>query len=233
MFELGNSLREARERQARTFADLERKTQIRTRYLKALEEEQFELLPAPAYMRGFLRVYADELGLDGQLYVDEFNSRYTVSEEAISASQRRERRAPIHTKHSRRIATSAVVASLAIIIVVSIVIIAAFKSKSPNPTVTNLHGQTTTQEVSLKITAVHGDVSVDARRGGQNGGLIFGGMLVKGHHLTLTGPTIWVRVTAIQNIRWTLAGGISATAGNRVGPATVLFSSNGPKYLTG
>ena len=234
MFEIGNSLREARERQARTFADLERKTQIRTRYLKALEDEQFELLPAPAYMRGFLRVYADELGLDGQLYVDEFNSRYSVSDELISASQRRERRAPVQTKHSRRVATGAVVISLAVIIAVAIVVIAAFKSKSPNPSVVGLHGQTTSQATTtIRITAGDGDVSVDARRGGQNGDQMFGGTLVKGHHLTLTGTAVWVRVTAIQNIRWTLPGGTSATAGDRVGPATVLFSSSGPKFLTG
>jgi cytoskeletal protein RodZ len=233
MFEIGNSLREARERQGRTFADLERKTEIRTRYLKALEEEQFSLLPAPAYMRGFLRVYADELGLDGQLYVDEFNSRFTVSEAAVSVSQRRERRTPVQTRHSRRIATSAVVISLALIIGVSFLLFAAFTSKSPKADVVNLHPQTTNQEVTrLKITAVRGDVSVDARTGRQNGALIYGGMLIKGHHLILNRPTIWIRVTAIQNVSWTLAGGTPATAGNRVGPATVLFTPNGPKFLT-
>jgi cytoskeletal protein RodZ len=233
MFEIGNSLREARERQGRTFADLERKTEIRTRYLKALEEEQFSLLPAPAYMRGFLRVYADELGLDGQLYVDEFNSRFTVSEAAVSVSQRRERRTPVQTRHSRRIATSAVVISLALIIGVSFLLFAAFTSKSPKADVVNLHPQTTNQEVTrLKITAVRGDVSVDARTGRQNGALIYGGMLIKGHHLSLNSSTIWIRVTAIQNVSWTLAGGTPATAGNRVGPATVLFTPNGPKFLT-
>ena len=233
MFEIGNSLREARERQARTFVDLERKTQIRTRYLKALEEEQFELLPAPAYMRGFLRVYADELGLDGQLYVDEFNSRFSVSEQAVSAPRSRERKTPVETQHSRRIATGAVVIALAIIIVVSLVIIAAFTGKSPKAEVANLHGQTTSQEMTrLKITAVRGDVSVEARIGGQNGDLIYGGMLLKGHHLSLRRPTIWIKVTAIQNVSWTLAGGTPATAGKRGGPATVLFTPNGPTFLT-
>jgi cytoskeletal protein RodZ len=233
MFEIGNSLREARERQGRTFADLERKTEIRTRYLKALEEEQFSLLPAPAYMRGFLRVYADELGLDGQLYVDEFNSRFTVSEAAVSVSQRRERRTPVQTRHSRRVATGAVVISLAIIIVVSIVLVAAFTSKSPKVDVANLNGPTTSQEVTtLKITAVRGDVSVNAHTGGQNGELLYGGMLLKGHHLSFTRSTIWIRVTAIQNVSWTLAGGTPATAGKRVGPATVLFTPNGPTFLT-
>ena len=234
MFEIGSSLREARERQERTFADLEQKTQIRTRYLRALEEEQFELLPAPAYMRGFLRVYADELGLDGQLYVDEFNSRYSVTEDAVSASHRRARRAPVQTRHSRRIATGAVAIALAIIIAVSIVLIAAFTSKSPKPHVVNLHQQTTSQEMTtLKITAVRGDSSVEAYVGDRGGAPLFVGMLVKGHsHKFPRASSIWVKVSAIQNLRWTMAGGTAATAGDRVGPATVLFTSSGPKFLT-
>ena len=76
MFEIGNSLREARLRQNLDFAAAEQATKIRGKYLRALEDEQFELLPAETYVRGFLRTYAEFLGLDGQLYVDEYNSRF-------------------------------------------------------------------------------------------------------------------------------------------------------------
>ena len=80
MFEIGNSLREARLRQGLEFPEIEQATKIRGKYLRALEEEQFEVLPAQTYVKGFLRSYADYLGLDGQLYVDEFNSRYVRGE---------------------------------------------------------------------------------------------------------------------------------------------------------
>jgi cytoskeleton protein RodZ len=76
VFEIGNSLREARFRQQLELTEVELATKIRARYLRALEEESFEALPAQTYVKGFLRTYADYLGLDGQLYVDEFNSRY-------------------------------------------------------------------------------------------------------------------------------------------------------------
>ena len=232
MFELGNSLREARERQGRTFSDLERKTQIRTRYLKALEEEQFSLLPAPAYTRGFLSVYADELGLDGQLYVDEFNSRFSVSEEKASTARSRERRVPVQARHSRRVATGAVVIALAIIIVVSVVIIAAFKSKAPQTDVVNLT-QTTGQEMTrLTITAVRGDTFLDVRPGGENGSPIYQEILLKGRSKSFSEPSLWIQVGAIQNLSWTLPGKEPATAGKRVGPATVLFTPNGPQFLT-
>ena len=75
MFEIGNSLREARLRQHLDFPQVEQATKIRGKYLRALEEEQFDVLPSQTYVKGFLRTYAEFLGLDGQLYVDEYNSR--------------------------------------------------------------------------------------------------------------------------------------------------------------
>ena len=81
MFEIGNSLREARMRRRIELAQAEQATKIRGKYLRALEDEQFGLLPSETYVKGFLRTYADYLGLDGQLYVDEFNSRYVTGEE--------------------------------------------------------------------------------------------------------------------------------------------------------
>src|SRR4249919_4007221 len=75
MFEIGGSLREARLKRNLTPADVQKAIRIRDRYLQALEEERWELLPGDAYVKGFLRTYADYLGLDGNLYVEEYNSR--------------------------------------------------------------------------------------------------------------------------------------------------------------
>ena len=76
MFDLGSSLREARVRQGLDYPQVELATKIRAKYIRALEEEDFTSIPGDAYIRGFLRSYAEYLGLDGQLYVDEYNSRY-------------------------------------------------------------------------------------------------------------------------------------------------------------
>src|SRR2546430_1090189 len=46
-------------------------------------------LPAQTYVKGFLRSYAESLGLDGQLYVDEYNSRFVVGEEEQPQSRPR------------------------------------------------------------------------------------------------------------------------------------------------
>ena len=68
-------------RQRVNIEELEQSTKIRAKYLRALEDERFELLPSHTYVKGFLRSYAEYLGLDGQLYVDEYNSRFVVGEE--------------------------------------------------------------------------------------------------------------------------------------------------------
>lgn len=81
MFEIGGSLREARLKRELTPADVQKAIRIRDRYLQALEEERWELLPGDAYVKGFLRTYADYLGLDGNLYVEEYNSRFARPDE--------------------------------------------------------------------------------------------------------------------------------------------------------
>jgi len=81
MFEIGGSLREARLKRGLTPADVQKAIRIRDRYLQALEEERWELLPGDAYVKGFLRTYADYLGLEGNLYVEEYNSRFAHPDE--------------------------------------------------------------------------------------------------------------------------------------------------------
>jgi len=76
MFEIGNTLREARLRRGLDILDCESETKIRAKYLRAMEEEQFDLMPSPTYVRGFLRAYADFLDLDGRLVLDEYESRF-------------------------------------------------------------------------------------------------------------------------------------------------------------
>ncbi|HEX4526288.1 MAG TPA: helix-turn-helix domain-containing protein [Gaiellaceae bacterium] len=72
MFEIGSSLRESRTRQGLELEEIAAATMIRARYLDALEQEHFELLPAGSYRASFLREYAEFLGLDGDLYVAEY-----------------------------------------------------------------------------------------------------------------------------------------------------------------
>jgi transcriptional regulator with XRE-family HTH domain len=95
---IGETLREARMRQRVNIEDLEQTTKIRAKYLRALENEEFGLLPGPTYVKSFLRTYAEKLGLDPQLLVEEFRAQYEEPEpvefQPIASPPRDARRRP-------------------------------------------------------------------------------------------------------------------------------------------
>jgi len=57
-------------------AEVEARTKIRAKYLRAIENEDWDLLPGPVYTKSFLRTYGDYLGLDSRMLVEEFKRRY-------------------------------------------------------------------------------------------------------------------------------------------------------------
>jgi hypothetical protein len=67
-------------RQRVNVEELEQTTKIRAKYLRALENEEFGLLPGPTYVKSFLRTYAEKLGLDPQLLVEEYRAQYEPPE---------------------------------------------------------------------------------------------------------------------------------------------------------
>lgn len=71
---IGETLREARMRQRLDIADVEERTKIRAKYLRALENEEFGMLPGPTFVKTFLRTYAEALGLDPHVLVEEYRT---------------------------------------------------------------------------------------------------------------------------------------------------------------
>lgn len=111
-------------RQGLELPQLELETKVRAKYLRALEEERFDQLPAETYVRGFLRVYAERLGLDPQLYVDEYNSRFASHDEPSIA---RASSSPRQRRRARRLESHAILVALAGIATVTVLVIAAWK----------------------------------------------------------------------------------------------------------
>jgi hypothetical protein len=77
---IGETLQEARQDAGIQLDEVERTIRIRSRYLAALENEDWGVLPGEAYVRGFLHTYGDYLGLDGAALVDEYNRLGLVGE---------------------------------------------------------------------------------------------------------------------------------------------------------
>jgi cytoskeletal protein RodZ len=227
VFEIGNSLREARLRQGLEFPRIETETKIRGKYLRALEEEQFEVLPGDTYVKGFLRTYADYLGLDGQLYVDEYNSRFTTAEEITAAPSTPRRR------RARPVESNLVVVALAGIVAVTVLVVvglAGIGSGSPEqtPLVDTSPDQPTTQDTStgpatttgqqpagparpakarLVLTAVRGQCWVQVRANGVNGRLLYEGTLEVGQtQRFMRYQRLWLELGAPANVDAKLNG---------------------------
>lgn len=86
---IGDTLREARMRQGLDIADVESKTKIRAKYLRALENEEFGMLPGATFVRTFLRTYAEQLGLDPHRLLDEYRQLHEPRDEPDSAPRGR------------------------------------------------------------------------------------------------------------------------------------------------
>jgi transcriptional regulator with XRE-family HTH domain len=73
---IGETLREARMRRRIDMAEVETATKIRAKYLRALENEEWSLLPGTTFVKTFLRTYAEYLELDARTLVEEYKQRY-------------------------------------------------------------------------------------------------------------------------------------------------------------
>jgi cytoskeletal protein RodZ len=99
MPEIGATLREARMRARVDVSEIEAKTKIRAKYLRALENEEWGLLPGPTFVKSFLRTYAQALGLDGRALVEEYRLHHeqpseTAYDPIASTPQRPRQRVP-------------------------------------------------------------------------------------------------------------------------------------------
>ena len=104
-------------RQRIDISEIESETKIRAKYLRALENEEWDLLPGPTYVKSFMRTYAEALGLDGKLLIEEYKLRHErlsdvemqpIRPPGAARDKRRRRRGG----GGRRWAVAAVVAAL-------------------------------------------------------------------------------------------------------------------------
>jgi hypothetical protein len=205
VFDIGSSLREARTRRGLSPADVHRAIRIRERYLTALEEERWEMLPGDAYSKGFLRTYADFLGLHGQLYVDEYNERIAQHEEEPLLPE------PVHPRGAGR---GLVVRAVAAVVLVAAVVgaVVAWPHGPPSrpqvgvaaaagpKVVDRAKRRATKPAVASKPTFVLVRATRDrswlsVHIGGPNGRQIYTGTLEQGQELKLgLAKGIWMRM---------------------------------------
>ena len=244
MFDIGASLREARTRRGLSLDDVTAGLRIRERYVTALEDERWELMPGEAYAKGFLRMYAEFLGLDGSLYVDEYNERIAAH---LDQALVLESLAP--SKGRSRLLFRTIVGVVAVGALVAA--LNAFGSGTPTsapvqadlsnvanaappkrvaapPTSVVRHVAPSKPPVAL-IRAVTSRSWLSVRLSGANGKEIFRGFLNQGHKLTYgLNQNVWLRIGRPQalaiRIGKNLVGGLPGNT-----PTNLLLTRDGPR----
>jgi cytoskeletal protein RodZ len=92
---VGQILRAERERQALTIKDVEHATSIRALYLSSIEEDNYKVVPGEVYLKGFIRNYANYLGLDGTELVNMYRESQVSVAPPVEVQP-----APASSKHS-------------------------------------------------------------------------------------------------------------------------------------
>jgi hypothetical protein len=215
VFEIGNSLREARERQGLGYPEIELATKIRAKYIRALEEEDFTAIPGDAYIRGFLRTYAEYLGLDGDVYVDEYASRFITSwrDELPPRPERRR----IRTRE-RRLERRAVLLVLAGIVLVTVLVFAAWQipgSSTHMPGLGKKQHRKTAPAHQLVLRGVGRGTYVEVRRSRASGPVDLQATVEPGQIDRLPGSRFYLLVRSPAGVRVTLDGrAVSLPAGH-------------------
>src|SRR5262249_8395017 len=132
---IGDTLREARMRQKIDITEIEAKTKIRAKYLRAMENEEFDLLPGSTFAKSFLRTYAEALGLDAHRLVEEYRAQYEPRDEGDLpplAGQRDRRPGRDRRSSGRPPGRAAAIVAILVAVVVVLFIVGVFSNGNDN-----------------------------------------------------------------------------------------------------
>jgi cytoskeleton protein RodZ len=218
MFQLGSTLREARMRQGLELRDAAEATRIRVKFLAALEGERFGELPAEAYARAFLRTYAEFLGLDGDVYVAQLNSRIEAQRPPTPPPPE-----PHLSLPSLDWRVTALLSGAATIVLVSLLAWhygggsqarpqSAATSQVASAKKTIAHRPAAATRASrpavarLVLVAARGDCWLSIRTGSRDGRVLDEGLLREGAAVRVAANRLWLRIGAPWNLDARLNG---------------------------
>jgi hypothetical protein len=155
-------------------------------------------------VKGFLRSYADFLGLDGQVYVDEYDSRF-LSEGFDEAPRRRPGRAH---RDRRGVERRMVLVALAGVAALAALVIGAWKfgGASPNASTPPVVQPKPPTPRGLSLRGVGAGTYIEVRKRTGGGAIVFQGTLRTGEREFVPGPAFWILLRHPQGARLQLDG---------------------------
>jgi cytoskeletal protein RodZ len=220
VFEIGSTLRETRVRRKTTLQQAEDDTKIRVKYIQAMENDDFDLMPSAAYVKGFLRTYSDYLDLDANVIVEEYRSRFEPNEEHEPFGGNSALGRP-HAHRRRNTLTFIAVICLLIIGVLYVIGRGNSTGKQPTPppvtvispapkTTPTAHHTTTTTATgrfTVHLVAAGGACWVQVRTTGIAGQVIYESTMAQGQsHAIKTSQPVYVRLGVPAYVSITVNG---------------------------
>jgi cytoskeletal protein RodZ len=167
VFDLGDTLREARVRRGLSLKEVEDALKIRSKYLQALEQDDFEVIPGPTFVRAFLRTYSAFLGLDTERLMEEYFSQFEPKGQEKYALLSRSSSSRARDRGPRRQPNYVVVGLVAVAIIVVLALV--FRSRGDEPAVLDpadvVTTTTTTDSTQTVTTAKPAKGTTTTRRG--------------------------------------------------------------------
>jgi cytoskeletal protein RodZ len=133
LFDIGDTLREARVRRGLSLKEVEDTLKIRSKYLQALEQDDFEVIPGPTFVRAFLRTYSAFLGLDTDRLMEEYFSQFEPRGQEKYAVILRSKSSRARDRGPSRQPNYVVVGVVAVVIIVVLALV--FRSRGDEPAV--------------------------------------------------------------------------------------------------
>ncbi|MFA4965689.1 MAG: RodZ domain-containing protein [Thermoleophilia bacterium] len=244
MFEIGNTLREARVRRNLTLQQVEEDTKIRVKYVQAMENEDFDIMPGAAYVKGFLRTYCTYLGLDPEVIIGEYRSRGALRGENVEPFAGSSIIGKPRSHRGRNTAVFVAVVCLLVLAVIYVLGVRAgdegtattkpgalgLTSGSPSPSSPASPSLSVKERLVdvVRIKAVAGDCWVQVRRDGPEGTQLFTGTLREGERKGFKGRVLWIRLDQPSAVRLVVEGTAVAPFGG-AGPVDLLIENGDVK----
>jgi hypothetical protein len=220
---LGQILRQERELRNIPLDRIEAATRIRAAQLRAIEDDRLDALPAEAYARGFVRTYAEYLGLNGDDVVAIFNEQWNRSAHRAEPALPQ---TPVSVARAPTGLFSVWVALACLLLIGSAVVYLMGGSGGGHaaPPTSSTHARavssattsatSTTQTpppaqpagVRMTVTAAQGSCWLEARRGSASGALLAERTLAPGQAVHLHGPRVWLRLGDPSSVRLRVNG---------------------------
>jgi cytoskeletal protein RodZ len=222
VFEIGNTLREARVRRSITLQQVEEDTKIRVKYVQAMENEDFDVMPGATFVKGFLRTYSEYLSLNPEVMLEEYRSRglkTTEIQEPFGGVSM------LGAPRGHRGRNTVVLVAIICLLVLGVIYIIGrggetqsstkpgalgITSPSASPSASkSAKPQKTAKPVvsgELRITAPDGDSWLEVRKDGATGAVLFSGTVTKGKTRVFVGDVLWLRLGNPSAVRLRVEG---------------------------